>query len=37
MFYKDSETHAMIVPKHDMHDKDYQRHLEEKKPLWGAK
>ncbi|HEC2117444.1 TPA: hypothetical protein R1886_005607 [Klebsiella oxytoca] len=34
MFYKDSETHAMIVPKHDMHIKDYQRHLEETKPLW---
>ncbi|MCT9846739.1 hypothetical protein N7563_21990 [Leclercia adecarboxylata ATCC 23216 = NBRC 102595] len=34
MFIEDSPTHAMIVPKYDMHIQDYERHLEETRPLW---
>ncbi|EMX8933118.1 hypothetical protein [Enterobacter asburiae] len=34
MFIEDSETHAMIVPKYDMHILEYEKHLEATRPLW---
>lgn len=36
MFIEDSETHAMIVPKYDMHISEYEKHLEDTRPLWGV-
>lgn len=34
MFIEDSKTHAMIVPRYGMHIRDYEKHLEETRPLW---
>ena len=30
----DSDKHAMIVPKHDMHIQEYEKHLEATRHLW---
>lgn len=32
---EDSDTHAMIVPKYDMHITEYEQHLEATRHLWG--
>jgi hypothetical protein len=34
LFIEDSETHAIIAPKHDMHIQEYEAHLAETRPLW---
>lgn len=33
-FIEDPKTHAMIVPRYGMHIRDYEKHLEETRPLW---
>ncbi|EPK7688543.1 hypothetical protein K7Y63_004155 [Serratia marcescens] len=32
----DSATHAIIAPRYDMHIQEFERHLEETRPLWEA-
>ncbi|WP_312227378.1 hypothetical protein [Pseudescherichia sp.] len=34
MFIEDSKTHAMIVPRYGMHIRDYEKYLQETRPLW---
>ncbi|HFF9481044.1 TPA: hypothetical protein ACGFA2_004490 [Serratia marcescens] len=33
---EDSPTHAIIAPRYDMHIQEFERHLEETRPLWEA-